>query len=236
MLYITDIDKLTPDVVRDFLSDKKDASLLVFCKEDSTVSLQTHIALQQTDAVKFQITDGSDIQKAFYAGIACATETDVCFCKGCTLEGKITLPGQPQPKTKKTRKTTASCKTEEEAAAEPEKPKPAPRKRPAATTKPQSKPSGSQPSGKNPGIWLTEGDRELFGKLCAIPEQTKDRQELLDDIAVIIHDTPDVNHALVAIKTRHGKETASLVAKNINLLASTIRNGYGKRVEKVICP
>lgn len=254
MLFIADINHLSVETVNHIADENKDAGVLIFCQENSTISFQMHMALNRLTQSSFQVTDGSEVQKAFYTGIAYAKDPDIRFCENCSIKGIL----EPEPvKAKRTRQTKKTAPKQDTAT---QKKDDSVQKKPAETTKKKEPDTAEKetvntkavqsvpqkkvevfPKRKNsaepPSIWAQgQSDHDFFSRFCAIPEKTKDRDALIDDIARIIYQSSNVNEALTEIKKIHGKEISDIVGKNINLLATSIRNGISKQVDKIIIP
>lgn len=89
---------------------------------------------------------------------------------------------------------------------------------------------------KEESPWMDGGSRKFFMQMCKLDSNMPQYEEYIDGCAKLMYETENVNCALKEIKKKYGKDVSDLLAKNINLLASAIKNGYDKKMDDIVIP
>ena len=77
-------------------------------------------------------------------------------------------------------------------------------------------------------IWVSNNAKEYFASHSGIPDDAPDRDNMIDNIAAIIHKHKKISMAIAEIEEKYSKEIADAIKNNINMLIIYIDGGMFK--------
>lgn len=83
--------------------------------------------------------------------------------------------------------------------------------------------------------WTTESSRAFFSDSCGLPKDYENHDELVEKIGLILYEEEDVNKGLARVKKECGAEIEKYIEKRINISVSSIKDGFKKKVDEIVC-
>ena len=203
-IYYGKVNSLTQENYSELSKSKPTDKIILFCGADESISADQLIPLNNVSAkVEYQKIE-SEADMYFILGMNFQSGTSV-FLGGIHVPEQIMQAmGTSGTKRRKPRRTKA-----EEMVQIKENSNPQEQKEPAFTEKTEAS------SKVYKGIqWMSDSSKEAFWKYCGVPEDTPDRDVVVNEIAKIISEKSSAKEMVKYIKEKY-PEIAENVKRNI---------------------
>lgn len=240
--YIGELSKLAVKDIDALTKVGDEDNVLIFCKKGENVSIELCKAISDKKVNMDIIIADSPEEMCFYLGRHVSEKVEFISAVSIPATVKKLISPQEKPKKPRTPRTTATKQAKvkmdkqkenvvEKAVKEPikktvEKPVVKPTEEPSKAVKmPEKKPEPTV-------VWMDDSSESFYMTMCKY--KGEDRDEILPKTAKIFAESNDVNEGLKKIKAIYGTEVADGIAQNANLLMASIKDGYNKKVDKII--